>query len=1006
MVNDFREAGNDLVPVDYSFFLQQICSALQGRNPFRQSRNGQRLLVDIDSIAQELVQLTNVPNPLASTRGVRSATINFSQGFRQQFPDRIQQIADVLRAHLHSEIGSDEAIAEFLEQLITDLQSFQGNATQLGWTYNFTQPSQTLEKQALHLQSDRPGGESLLKFHKLTISVRNLHQFQSQLQQGIENYINTEIAPDSETDAEELCDILSGLVGDELSQFHQLQEVVDTETLGKLKKEAKITYLKHLRDNIETNDTQGLIYLQDLIRRLELIEEYISDPDKSDADYDVNYGGVQVNYKSIFSRAEALDALPIIPLIVGNLAEYNDRNNSGNCDFIFGLKLKLGGPVQTHEGEDVFDYNLNAIIHPDKREHIDALLDEDRRETFARKVLARLFLYYFIFASRCNPNDPDYNVENELLYNPINGFDAQVMRVLRGNDEEAKRNIFRGLIRGMHQFNVRVKIQHLRDLLKSFLRRQTILPLGIYPRHICIKQGILNRDPDSLFNGYFLNEVLERNRKEVLRYISIEEPQVNEAALCQIPVTIKIEDVRYFPEETREQFSWSYDIDRMRMLAIAWVPDSAPCMEAYNNHLRQNKLILFRYNNTRLNPNHLDSTQAFIYRFTWMLLAYMCLHVLLEYAPENVFIPMLRLHQGTHENPFPAEKFIANLSKTISHLLSDKYLSSSQGFRIRSLNRHRVQNGLNSLYSVLPKRFRFQQTSAPLQLDKLAIIVVSSRESDARYSNQNRYQRLATLIGEAIGVQRLTSGEIKIERLTTFSDNCSLRQLYSHPAVLIDTVSQLYRQGYHHFLYVAQAPHTSTLHITRSDRDEELYFMSPRLIETLMKNHDAIKIYPIFFDKYYVRKLHNPRVNSLVVQDTRELTTLAEDPQQQAVVFFNLFNGISVGQGDDRFYNGVISYSTLLGNFYSGVMEDRDIRQDLIYDTALKQDILQYLTLFHFSRFERQHQQSLKLDPYQQIIGEESFGALSIFEQMTPRVDFNSLAFLTQVKKVLNLSAS
>jgi hypothetical protein len=143
-----------------------------------------------------------------------------------------------------------------------------------------------------------------------------------------------------------------------------------------------------------------------------------------------------------------------------------------------------------------------------------------------------------------------------------------------------------------------------------------------------------------------------------------------------------------------------------------------------------------------------------------------------------------------------------------------------------------------------------------------------------------------------------------------------------------------------------------------------------------------------------------------VVQNTRELTTLAEDPQQQAVVFFNLFNGITVGRGDDRFYNGVISYSTLLGNFYSGVMEDRDIRQDLIYDTALKQDILQYLTLFHFSRFERQHQQSLKLDPYQQIIGEESFGALSIFEQMTPRVDFNSLAFLTQAKKVLNLSAS
>ncbi|MGL5195002.1 MAG: hypothetical protein ACRC8Y_15600, partial [Chroococcales cyanobacterium] len=270
-------------------------------------------------------------------------------------------------------------------------------------------------------------------------------------------------------------------------------------------------------------------------------------------------------------------------------------------------------------------------------------------------------------------------------------------------------------------------------------------------------------------------------------------------------------------------------------------------------------------------------------------------------------------------------------------------------------------------------------------------------------NHEYRRNRIANVTGEIIGIQRSQQDTIQIERLQTFSDNYSLRRLYREPPILIDTVNQLYQQGYRHILYVAQAPYTSTLHITRGDRDEDLYFMSPPLITALMQNHPDLKIYPIFFDKYYVCKLGGPKVNAFVVQDTQQLTSLAQDPRQQAVVFLNLFNGISVGRPEERFYNGVISYSTLLGDFYPQVMDDQSIRQDLIYDTPLKRDILQYLTLFHFSRFDRKSDQTLKLDPYETIIGEQSIGALSIFEHMTPRVEFNALAFLTQVKKVLDL---
>ncbi|MBC6471519.1 MAG: hypothetical protein GDA48_00615 [Hormoscilla sp. GM102CHS1] len=78
----------------------------------------------------------------------------------------------------------------------------------------------------------------------------------------------------------------------------------------------------------------------------------------------------------------------------------------------------------------------------------------------------------------------------------------------------------------------------------------------------------------------------------------------------------------------------------------------------------------------------------------------------------------------------------------------------------------------------------------------------------------------------------------------------------------------------------------------------------------------------------------------------------------------------------------------------------------LIYDSngnSLKTDILQYLTLFHFSRYEKSGKISLKLDPYENIIGDDGVGALSIVPHSTQKVEFNLLAFLTEARRALNV---
>ncbi|MEK0180515.1 MAG: hypothetical protein EAZ78_26110 [Oscillatoriales cyanobacterium] len=1004
MVNSLILGDNDLVPVDYGDLLDKILEVLQGKNPFSVSGDKRRLLIDIDAVAAQISSL-NVRLPLGGfERQAHSATVNFTPELETQFGTQIRQIRQYLRQHLASVVGGNDAIENFVASLIEPLESrsFQGNGQELGFKYDFAKPSPILAKKKLTLQRPNTvGTTAILKLHKLTIAVRDSDIFQQQLKEGLEHYINENA--DTESDGQELHRLLNELVKDENSDFHKLLKLVDKETLGKLNKEAKITYLEYLLEHICTSSTDsvGIIYLEDLIRRIRLLEAYISDRTKEDGYYNVNYAGVKVNYQDMFSRAEVLDALPIIPIVTGYLGETTDTHLSER-KYIFGLKLKFGNEVQARGGKPVFDYNLN-LLNPDSDEHKAELADDYTSETFIRKVLKIALLYYFVFASRSNPLAADYNSESELTYDPRQSFET-VISVLRGSDEEKKKSIFRGIKRGLTEYNVAVKINRLKQLLKDFIDRQTILPTRTEPRHISVKRGILEDLDNAVTTGRFFNDVLQRNPKQSLQYIAVEQSSINETAICQLPVTITIEDVRYFPTDEFQNFSMEYNIKDINTLPVLWVPESL--MSVYSNSFsEQYKLLLFRYNNKRLDSKDgLKPDAAFVYKFAVSLLSYICLEILLNKAKKTLFIPMVRLHEADEKNPFPSEKFMANVSKTLSHLFSEKYRSTSQGFRVKQKpNAYSMRNGLSSLYSILPKKFKFRNVPLSPELNNLAIIVVSSCESDAKKGNSDRFQRKTCLLGEVAGIKRLSEDTIQVGMLKTLSENYSVEHLYSQPSILEDTVSQLYKYGYRNFLYIAQAPYTSTLHITQTDEDEQLFFMSKKLIQTLKGERQDIRIYPVFFDKYYVRSPKEHKGESFYIQDTMELEGLSKDPSQQAVMFFNLFNGIKVEQqGQKNFYNGVISYSTLL-NIYEGILDDQDIRQGLMYDGEIKDTLLHYLTIFHFSRYEARQQISLKLDPYSHIIGDDSVGALSIFNHAGGSAEFNSLAFLNKVREVLNV---
>ncbi|MEA5499226.1 hypothetical protein [Limnoraphis robusta] len=1003
MVNTLQEGDNGLVRVNYSDLFTKILQLLQNqqtKNPFSLSQDNNRLLIDLDEIAFQVAS-TTVENPLGgSGSSAKSATVNLSRGFKSHFISQVQQIRDGLKQHIESLLTTgSEAIdlEKFIENLATDINQFKSKSNQINFRYNFEKKYDNLQKQRLSLQSKTASSDPLLKFHKLTITIENTGKFDEQLQASLKNFIGLSFSPDQQEDLNYILEYLVEDLKSHTSDLYRLRRLMDTEALGKVQREAKIKYLEFLKEHLGNH--KDIIYLEDFIRRLRLIEDYINDIDKVDGYYDVNYAGISLNYRTIFSESNAFDELPIIPLIVGYLGETKDEHQ-GRQQFIFGLKLKLGGKVQARGGKPVIDYNLN-LLYPNSKEHQEELQSPFKKEFFVKKVLRLTLLYYFVFAT-IDPSTEGYTPESDLEYDPRKTFEEKVLPILQGSDENKKKSILRGIKRGVETYQASNKIEKLKTMLLTILERKSILQPRSYPIHISLKKGILEEDFSTISkDSNFFQSVLRENPKAALKYISVDSANVNTTSLCTLTANIQISEIHYFSTNESQSFSMEYDLSEVYTIPVLLVPQEDQCRGIYKKSFDKQKLLVFNYNHERLRKeifHNLESHQAFVYQVTFALLAYISLKILLDASKRRLFIPILRWHLNDKQEPSPEEKFFRSMFAVLSHLLNEKHHFNSQGLYIKDIKPYKVSNALSSLYSVLPKIFRLSQSSTKPTLDKLAIIVVSSRECDRAKSSD---YKIANLMGEMIEVQRQDDGSIRLYMIGTFSDNYNSQEIHSRPDILIDEFDRLYQQGFRQVLYIAKSPYSTTLKMTKTEEDEELYFMKKAVLRHLKGQREDMKIYPIFYDKYYAVKLQNLTASSLYIQDVAELETLVKDPSKQAVVFFNLFNGIQVG--NEKNYNGVISYATLL-NLYEGVLDDQDIREGLIYDTPLKNEILQMLTLYHFSRYEAGSTKiNLKLDPHENLIGDDSVGALSIFKHMTGGVKFNSLAFLTEVRKALNV---
>jgi hypothetical protein len=975
------------------------------RNCLKYLKIANACLINIDEIAYQVACLSIESPFMGNYYNTKCASINLVEGIGNKFSQQLHliqaQIKNILETTLPKPDNQPLSIQDYLETIATPLKTLKGevNGNNLSFNYPFDKQYTNLQKQRLTLPKDNPEIPPLLRFHKLSITVEQPTSFLDELRSSLKHYIDNEdiFSTDQQEDLTEILDSLFENQDQEDNGIYLLKKLMIEQALGKLKKAASIKYLEFLYEQVKTDE--NAVYLKDLIRRLKIIEAYINDETKSDDYYKVCYQGVCLNYREFFNNSYAFDSLPIIPEIKGYLGEINDKDQDKQ-EFIFGMKLKLNGQVQTSLGESSFDYHINCL-DLDNKDNPNKLMNDIEKGKIIRKLLRIVFLYYFVFASHSNPLNDDYDSSLELIYDPLESFEKFILPTLKDSNEEAKKKLFIQIKKGFEKYNISLKLNNLKNILIKLIEDKKLFKTKSSRLKISVSQGILEKDIDKIDESNTLFKP-ELSQKVALKYISINQGNVDNHSLCRLSVDMKFSDIQYFPSEEKQQFNMEYDLRQIKTIPMVLIPDDKKCKEIYRQELKQQTPLVCHYNYERLKKdifNQEDNPKAFWYQLTFSLLSYLSLKVLLDQSKTQLFIPLLRLHLTDKDDASPEEVFMRSFSYVLSHLLNEKHRFSSQGICVKNIKSYKNKNGLSSLYSIIPKVFQFENYTP--NLDKLAIIVVSSRECDR--PDKNEY-KITNMMGEVICLYRQKDQTIRLYNQGTFSGNYDSQQIYKHPDVLIDKVNELYKQGYRQFLYIAKSPYSNYLNITGKDR--ELFFMSPDIIKELKADRKDMKIYPVFFDKYYVVKLKKINASSLYIQDTLELTQLVKDikdASQKSIVFFNLFNGITVGKDKDRSYNGVISYTTLL-NIYDNIEHDNDIHQGLINDGNDKKDILNYLTLFHFSRYEAASKMiNLKLDPYKNLIGDNSVGALSIFKHSNNKTEFNSLAFLTEVRRFLNI---
>lgn len=1084
--SELREEKNELPLLDYTDWLLQTISELNkeiGSKLFKVEKHSQdqrlRLIIDLHSFATQIAKIKEIKLPLEKDERSYRATINLTKGCREIFGEKIQEIKTVLLKKLSEAIkksleasfngkSDEEIIDQLMEIMLVPLTELPQDKSLFSW--EFPQISGlTSQELTLDVEQSTP----TIRSHKVTIEISNATRFRESVLTALDNYIRLLQMEYDSTDSDSIIKNvrtnLDAIKNNGSLELSRLEKLINQETIGRLKREAEISYLEYwvkiigddcdeagqssLKEIIHQNSDKGEVkpwkislheasfYLRDYSRRFRLLEKFISNQRD---DCDVTYQGVTVNLKELFSKRDAFSELPLVGKLHGCIGETDDLIRS-LTSITLGLKFKLNGRVNNPKPyPSSFAYGLD-IINPDSELHSKDLTEItlEERKRHIEKIMKFFVLYYFAFAC-FNPLAEDYHYTQVLDFDIVKQFTEKILPQLSKQDLSSdgdKKSLMREFYREMNEYLVLHKLQAMLSLIKKYLKQGKFLLSEEKEINIGLLKKLLRSELIEISNSgkFFAEDLDSENLKECLKYVFISSQIASKEAIIQFPVKLKFQTDNFYPTGKKWEFNRTYRTDNIQMLPVFYKFVNQDTEKQFNRDKKNIKQLkqLFKITENPILKDAFEASESmsrlvfpgsviefevgevnlekashegrFIYEFTWRTIGLIILEILTAKARKNNdfknwFIAQWILHETEENKTTAQETLIHQITEEWSHLLSSFLLMNTQGLVMPSLNIYKITNARNSLYSVLPQEYQ-SKNFEKRTLEKLLIVMVSSNKCDARSSRWGE-NYISNLTGEIVAVEKTKTG-IKVSRAQTLAYNCWGDELHRCPEGLRDAISYMYYQeGFRDILYIAQTPFSEHLRVT--DQQNELFFMSPEIIKFIQGIADDLVIYPVLYDSYSaVRIASKINEETLYVQDVRQLSNIFNDPNRSQVVFFNLFTGKTIEPGR-TFYNTVTTYSTLLNAHPGDVLDVNKIMDGLIKEGQLKDDIMFYIMLLHYSRYEKfqtqkkssnsQEQSFLKLDPLNDIIGDNAIGRKSAKGlHCIPSVQINYLAYLTEV---------
>jgi len=1011
-MHSLRERHDDLVPLNLTDLLERMLTALKQQSLFRVSERSARFLqIDADALATQLATHAHrLPHTLGSAANDAQVASVYWGAHADRTATLLQNLAAMVTDQLRTAIVDSTATspAAFVESLLHPLSALTGPAQLPGFHYPFDARASNQRVQRLTTRDQR-STHSVLDAHHVTVTLTGIDTLPQALEAGVHRAMTTQFPALDPVDAVDVADIITEQAQGTHTDLQQVRHTMLTAGLGVIKREVQLRYLEYLRDTLGTSGAAPA--LADLVRRLRRLDAYLANDQRPDGDFLVSYAGSRVvNYRDLFGQANALDQLPIVPLIEGTLGSVADHPR-GEQVWTFGLKLKLDGSVN-REGANaprVFEYYV-AQLNPDHPQHAARQAASADDPAFAPRVLRLALLYAVVFTDFGN-----------LAADPLMRFERDILPALRGTDEAAKQAALRQLVQTITQPEVVTTLRSLRRWLHQQLRRHATFPPRTFTADLVLTRAILERDLDRILIERTPVQLLAPNGATVRRALRLGDPHITSTALAHLGVRLHVHVARYAPVDTMQTFDLDQAPTTTAVLPVLIAPRTAS-KPLYQTYFQRYALITIPFTSAALTTptDRPPDAAAFVARFSYALLSYVGLRAVLALLPAPPLTPLLRLHTGSvnEANDQGGDAAIVAISKVLAHVLSMDGSASTQGLNVAELldaaSRtgrppatlrgswpYKLRNGLSSLYAPLPKRLTFA-TPTPPGMERVAVLVVGSRVADRRRDGQTQ---LTTMYGEALGIVH-TESTATVQPLRRFATTDQVERFRAAPTALMDMVAYLRASGYQHIVYVARAPAAATLFSDTSTLRDDLFWLAPSIIGALRQAQPDAVLYPVFLDTYRALKRHGTAARmqqAYDLHDPRDLQTVLTDPNKQTVVFYALFNGQHVGTDTDaRVYNGVVTYATLL-NHYGDVLDDRDLHVGLLADGPLKTTLLRSLLAVHYARYEAAVRQevSLKLNPYAAIIGDRTLGGEGGFPHMSGPARFNVLAFLAEVRAIL-----